>query len=77
MDWPALLRAIKAHKLTQQQIADWCCAAGVDVTQSAISDLESGKTRSPRYELGHALEALRKHVDAEAIRAAPTNAEAA
>ncbi len=65
MDWPALLRAIKAHKMTQQQIADWCCAAGVKTTQSAISDLESGKTGNPKFELGHALIALRDHLTAQ------------
>ncbi len=58
MDWPSLIRRIKDRGATQQQIAAMCSELGATVTQSAISDLESGKTQQPGYALGVALNKL-------------------
>lgn len=55
MDWKALLGALSAAGQTQAQIAADC-----GVAQSTISDLSCGRTKSPSFELGRRLIALRK-----------------
>ncbi len=53
MDWKNLLARLAAAKLTQVQIAERC-----GVSQSTISDLARGATKSPGFELGMKLREL-------------------
>ena len=53
MDWKLLIAELRAHGLSQPQIAAAC-----DCGQATISDLASGKTDDPRHSLGQALRAL-------------------
>lgn len=53
MDWKQLLARLAAAKLTQVQIAEQC-----GVSQSTISDLARGATKSPSFELGSKLREL-------------------
>lgn len=47
MNWPKLIKDLTSAGLTQVRIAELC-----DVAQSTISDLGSGKIKSPSYALG-------------------------
>jgi transcriptional regulator with XRE-family HTH domain len=55
MNWQSLISDLKARQISQAQIAAAC-----NCKQSTISDLATGKTGSPSYELGIALIALHK-----------------
>lgn len=55
MSWKPLFDDLKTRGWTQQLIAE-----RVGASQAAISDLYSGKTKSPSYALGKALEALQE-----------------
>lgn len=51
--WKNLLTDLRKRGWTQQLLA-----AKVGASQSAISDLNSGKTKDPAHSLGKAIEAL-------------------
>jgi transcriptional regulator with XRE-family HTH domain len=53
MDWKQLIADLIAAGMTQVRIAEAC-----DVSQSTISDLARGATKSPAYDLGRKLEEL-------------------
>jgi len=50
MDWKELIQKLIDRGMTQQQIAARC-----DVSQSAISELATGKATRPRFQTGMAL----------------------
>lgn len=50
MDWKDILRQLRERGWTQQLLAD-----RVGASQSAISDLSSGKTKDPAHSIGRAL----------------------
>lgn len=56
MDWTSLIKTLTDRGFTQMEIAEKCGK----VTQSAISDLATGKTKSPSFNLGQALVNLAK-----------------
>lgn len=55
MNWKKLLGELRAVGLTQQEIAEHC-----RVSQSTVSDIGRGQTKSPGFEIGAALLALHK-----------------
>ncbi len=59
MNWKRLLAELSERGWKQQQIA-----LRVGAAQASISDLSRGKTASPTYELGRAIELL--HASKEA-----------
>lgn len=61
MNWSKIIRRLQAHGLTQQQIADAC-----KCSQTAVSELLTGATKSPSYVIGAALQALLKKHDGSA-----------
>lgn len=70
MDWKTIITDIKKGLgLTQAQIA-----AKVGIAQVSISELESGKTKEPRYCTGNALMALHKKASKRIRATAPTQA---
>lgn len=66
VDWPALLRGLKAAGMTQPEIAEQLRCG-----QATVSDIARGKTIDPRYTLAAGLLRLaRKHrVDVRALSA--------
>jgi len=56
MDWKKIIAALTGAGLTQTDIASKCNAA-----QATVSDLATGKTASPGFDLGQAL--LRLHAE--------------
>jgi transcriptional regulator with XRE-family HTH domain len=60
MDWKGLIAELAEAGLTQVQVAAEC-----GVAQSTISDLHRGETKSPSFELGQKLVALRARLGAE------------
>ena len=65
MDFPTLLKELRDAGMTQVEIAS---AAGV--TQPTISDLASGKTKKPSFDLGNKLQELHRKVSRRLARAA-------
>lgn len=64
MDWTKLIAELTAAKLTQARVAELC-----GVAQSTISDLARGSSKSPAWELGQKLVALRRdHCNAHEAR---------
>lgn len=55
MDWRALIEALQAAGVTQQQIAEHC-----EVKQSTVSDLKRGSITSPSFNFGTRLVDLHK-----------------
>ena len=53
MNWKSHIAALQAAGLTQKQIAEACNCA-----QTTVSDLSTGASKQPGYELGAALIAL-------------------
>jgi transcriptional regulator with XRE-family HTH domain len=64
MDWKALIDELTKAGLTQAQIADEC---GVK-SQSTVSDLARGATKSPTYDFGKRLIELHR----ERVKESPT-----
>ena len=66
MNWRALIEALQAAGVTQQQIAEHC-----EVKQSTVSDLKRGSIASPSFNFGTRLVALHKtHCGKRAAKAA-------
>ena len=61
MDWKLLIADLRAHGLSQPQIAARC-----NCGQATISDIASGKTTDPRHSLGQALRELHAEIIAPA-----------
>lgn len=53
MNWSTAISRLSEAGMTQSKIAEAC-----GVSQSTISDLARGATKSPTYELGKALEKM-------------------
>lgn len=63
MNWQSIISDLKTRQVTQNQIAALC-----DCKQSSVSDLATGKTKQPGFQLGHALMSLRGTNDRELKR---------
>jgi transcriptional regulator with XRE-family HTH domain len=55
MNWQLLLKTLTERGMTQQQIATEC-----GCSQASISDLATGKTKNPTYQIGATLQTLLK-----------------
>lgn len=55
MDWKTIISELVDEGYTQPQIAAQC-----GCSQTAISELSTGKTAQPRFDTGHALQQLHK-----------------
>lgn len=65
MDWKSLIADLQANGYTQPQIAVAC-----KCVQSTISDLATGLTKQPRFEIGTSLQKLHRKAMAKARREA-------
>lgn len=68
MDWKLVITDLQREGYTQPQIAEKC-----QCSQSTISELYSGRTAQPRFDLGLRLQALHKRVMAKAKKVKALN----
>jgi transcriptional regulator with XRE-family HTH domain len=72
MNWPDLIKQLQARGLTQVEVARRC-----GVSQSTVSDLAQGRTKSPSFRLGAALATLAQDTAAPQPTATPEPTHAA
>ena len=65
MNWIELMADLRNAGLSQDRIAK-----EIGITQASVSDIATGKTKTPRWETGSALVALHKKVMRSRARAA-------
>jgi transcriptional regulator with XRE-family HTH domain len=68
MDWKNLISELLSEGYTQPQLAQLCCCS-----QTAISELATGKTSQPRFSTGDAL--IKLHKKAQRKRASRNRGE--
>jgi len=54
-DWKRILKELRRHGVTQDQVADHLQSNGLEYTKSAVAKLSSGVTAEPPHSAGQAI----------------------